>query len=127
MATDATATPYPRLLERHLYREALPALRRAASRGDARAMSILGLYHALGIAVDKDLQLARTLMEHAARLGDLHGKTSLGVLLLTHADASTAAADCFQTGLDVLKEAERAGSIHAGLAARGAMARMLRH
>lgn len=123
---SAPALAYRRLLEYRLYREALPALRSCAAGGDPRAMSILGLFHALGIGVDKDLQCARGLLEQSVALGDVHGKTSLGVLLLIQAGAQPSVA-CYARGLELLEAAACAGSIHARVAVGGVMSKAMRH
>jgi TPR repeat protein len=117
MSAHTPATPYPHLLQYRLYREALPGLLQSAEEGDARALSILGLFHALGVAGPRDLARAQRLMERSAALGDVHGQTSLGILLLTQALAGGSTEGAAR-GLRMLREAARAGSVHAQLAAQ---------
>ncbi|MGC1479906.1 MAG: protein kinase [Chthoniobacterales bacterium] len=60
--------------------EAIAAYRRAADRGEARALFAMGLFHHQGRDVPQDTAEAITYLEKSGAAGSLHAQTLLGVI-----------------------------------------------
>ena len=68
--------------ERGDYSEAMTRCRRAADKGDANAVFLIGVMHFEGRGIPKDCSEAAKWFHHAAEMGDVDAQLSLGLQYL---------------------------------------------
>lgn len=78
---DKVAAPYVAPLERRDYASAIPLLKDAMRREDARAMGLLAALTALGRGVEKDPEEACNWFRQAASRGHVPSQAALGMCL----------------------------------------------
>ncbi|MBZ0094561.1 MAG: tetratricopeptide repeat protein [Burkholderiales bacterium] len=99
---DKDGAPYLNVLVTRDYTAAVPLLKTAIARDDARAMGFLAALYMLGHGVQKDPQESYLWFRQAANRGDLPSQTALGMCLAggrgTRVDYNEAAFWLFRAG-----------------------------